>query len=47
MENKNNDDLMFTPEKEKKSPLMRYAAIGVIGIALLGDFLLFWRSICS
>ena len=35
MENKNNDDLMFTPEKEKKSPLMRYAAIGVIGIALL------------
>ena len=38
MEN-NNDDLMFTPEKEnkKKSPLLRYAAIGIIGIALLGS----------
>ena len=32
------DDLMFTPEhekNEKKSPLLRYAAIGVIGVALL------------
>ena len=35
MADTNNDDLMFTPEKEKKSPLIRYAAIGVIGIALL------------
>ena len=35
----NNDDLMFTPEKEKtkKSPLLRYAAIGIIGIALLAS----------
>ena len=35
----NNDDLMFTPEKEKtkKSPMLRYAAIGIIGIALLAS----------
>jgi hypothetical protein len=39
MADKNKDDLMFTPEQEqneKKSPLLRYAAIGIIGIALLG-----------
>lgn len=39
MADTNNDDLMFTPEqdeKQKKSPILRYAAIGVIGIALLG-----------
>lgn len=35
----NNDDLMFTPEKEKtkKSPMLRYAAIGIIGITLLAS----------
>jgi len=39
MKETNKNDLMFTPEKEnneKKTPLFRYAAIGVIGIALLG-----------
>ncbi|MFQ3340421.1 MAG: hypothetical protein ACI9TK_000072 [Flavobacteriaceae bacterium] len=38
MENKNNDDLMFTPENEgaKKSGILRYAVIGIIGIALVG-----------
>ena len=37
MKDANKEDLMFTPEKEKskKSPLLRYAAIGVIGIGLL------------
>jgi hypothetical protein len=39
MENSKKEDLMFTPEKQnksaKKSPLLRYAAIGVIGVALL------------
>ena len=39
MENSNKEDFMFTPEKQKnsakKSPLLRYAAVGVIGIALL------------
>lgn len=39
MENSNKEDLMFTPEKKesssKKSPVLRYAAIGIIGIALL------------
>jgi len=39
MENSNKEDLMFTPEKKKssskKSPLLKYAAVGVIGIALL------------
>lgn len=39
MADTNKDDLMFTPEQEqdeKRSPLLRYAAIGIIGIALLG-----------
>lgn len=39
MENTNNDDFMFTPEQkgnQKKSPFLRYAAIGIIGIAFLG-----------
>lgn len=39
MEDNNKEDLMFTPEnedKQKKSPILRYVAIGVIGIALLG-----------
>ena len=39
MEDTNKDELMFTPEQEensKKSPILRYAAIGIIGIALLG-----------
>lgn len=40
MENENKDDLMFTPaEKEtesKRSPIMRYAIIGVVGISLIG-----------
>lgn len=38
MENSSKDDLMFTPEKEKSvsdKPFLRYAAIGVIGVALL------------
>ena len=39
MENSNKDDLMFTPEKKKKtsnkSPLLKYAAIGVIATSLL------------
>lgn len=34
MEDTNKDDLMFAPEK--KSPIMRYAAIGIITISLLG-----------
>ncbi|MGB1113340.1 MAG: SPOR domain-containing protein [Flavobacteriaceae bacterium] len=39
MANSKKEDFMFTPEKQnksaKKSPLLRYAAIGVIGVALL------------
>jgi hypothetical protein len=39
MENSNKEDLMFTPEKKKapskKSPVLRYAAVGLIGVALL------------
>ena len=39
MENSNKEDLMFTPEKKnsgsKRGPLLKYAAVGVIGIALL------------
>lgn len=39
MENSNKEDLMFTPEKKKapskKSPFLRYAAVGLIGVALL------------
>ena len=39
MENSSKEDFMFTPENkekpERKSPLIRYAAVGVIGIALL------------
>lgn len=37
---KDNDNLMFTPEEQKEAPksnpVMRYAAIGIIAIALLG-----------
>ncbi|MEK9612333.1 MAG: SPOR domain-containing protein [Flavobacteriaceae bacterium] len=40
MEDQNKDDLMFTPEQEEddsqKSPILKYVAIGVIGVALLG-----------
>ena len=40
MENENKDDLMFTPSENenenKRSPIMRYAIIGVIGISLIG-----------
>ena len=38
MENENNDDLMFTPSENENngSPVLRYAAIGVIAIALVG-----------
>ncbi len=38
MENENKDDLMFTPagNENKRSPIMRYAIIGVIGISLIG-----------
>ena len=40
MEKGKNDNMMFTPskkeEKKEKSPLMRYAAVGVIGIVLIG-----------
>ena len=37
MEDKNKDDLMFTPENDgtKKSGILRYAAVGIIGIALV------------
>jgi hypothetical protein len=39
MVNSNKEDLMFTPEKKvttsRKSPVLRYAAIGIIGVALL------------
>lgn len=37
---KESDNLMFTPEEQKKSntpnPVMRYAAVGIIAVALLG-----------
>ena len=38
MENENKDDLMFTPaeNENKRSPIMRYAIIGVIEFPLLG-----------
>ena len=40
MENENKDDLMFTPtgneNETTRSPIMRYAIIGVIGISLIG-----------
>ena len=39
MEDNNKEDLVFTPdqdEKNKKSPILKYAAIGIIGITLLG-----------
>ena len=38
MENENKDDLMFTPagNENKRSPIMRYAIISVIGISLIG-----------
>ena len=38
MENENKDDLMFTPAETEnnRSPIMRYAIIGVIGISLIG-----------
>ena len=38
MENENKDDLMFTPaeNENKRSPIMRYAIIGVVGISLIG-----------
>lgn len=41
MENENKDDMMFTPSENenesKRSPIMRYAIIGVIGISLIGS----------
>lgn len=38
MENENKEDLMFTPSSTEKnrSPILRYAVIGVIGIAIVG-----------
>ena len=40
MENENKEDLMFTPaeneNESKRSPIMRYAIIGIIGISLIG-----------
>lgn len=37
MDNQTKDDLMFTPEeKESQNPLLRYAAIAILTIALLG-----------
>ena len=38
MENENKDNLMFTPaeNENKRSPIMRYAITGVIGISLIG-----------
>ena len=39
MENSNKEDLMFTPDKKKaaykKNPLVKYVAIGIIGLTLL------------
>ena len=37
MEDKNKDDLMFTPENDgtKKSRILQYVAVGIIGIALV------------
>ena len=41
MENENKDDMMFTPSENenesKRSPILRYAIIGVIGISLIGS----------
>tara|TARA_B100001175_G_scaffold165722_2_gene140483 strand:- start:11038 stop:12015 length:978 start_codon:yes stop_codon:yes gene_type:complete len=38
MENENKDNLIFTPEENenKRSPIMRYAIIGLIGVSLIG-----------
>ena len=37
MDNQTKDDLMFTPEEKKsQNPLLRYAAIAILTIALLG-----------
>ena len=38
MENENKDNLMFTPaeNENKRTPIMRYAIIGVVGISLIG-----------
>ena len=37
MDNQTKDDLMFTPEEKKsKNPLLKYAAIAVLTITLLG-----------
>ena len=37
MDNQTKDDLMFTPEeKESQNPLLRYAAIAILALALLG-----------
>ena len=38
MENQNKENLMFTPSKteNERSPILRYAVIGIIGIALVG-----------
>ena len=43
MENENKDDLMFTPgeNENKRSPIMRYAILGVIGISLIGSIYYF------
>ena len=43
MENENKEDLMFTPEKKNKdrSPILRFAAIGVIAIALASTLFYF------
>jgi hypothetical protein len=43
MENENKDDLIFTPEEneDKRSPIMRYAIIGVIGISIIGSIYYF------
>ena len=39
MEDNNKEDLVFTPDQDennKKSPILKYVAIGIIGIAMLG-----------
>ena len=43
MENENKEDLMFTPEKKNKArfPILRFAAIGVIAIALASTLFYF------
>ena len=43
MDNQTKDDLMFTPEEKKsQNPLLRYAAIAILTLALLGTSYYYW-----